>query len=132
MIESAAYPCGREYGDRLRTRYQPRDRVRVGPAFCADGYILDGHEGTYYVVGYEGNSTYALAVAPDQPYCDYITAARLTPTPRGDDMSEVASDIIRIRVKPEVKAGLQRAAALDGMTLSEYMLACAALGLEKS
>ena len=78
MIESAAYPCGRAYGNRLRTRYQPRDRVYVGPAFCAAGYILDGHEGIYYVVRYEGNSTYSLAIAPDQYPCDYVTAARLT------------------------------------------------------
>ena len=43
-----------------------------------------------------------------------------------------ATDIIRIRVQPDIKEGLQRKAALEGMTLSAYMLACAALGLEKS
>ncbi len=43
-----------------------------------------------------------------------------------------ASASIRIRAKEAIKAGIQRDAALAGMTLSAYMLACAALGLERS
>ncbi len=34
-----------------------------------------------------------------------------------------ASALIRIRVMPDTKARIQRAAALKGMTLSAYMLA---------
>ncbi len=47
-------------------------------------------------------------------------------------IAEPASAMIRIRAREAIKAELQRDAALAGMTLSAYMLACAALGLEKS
>ena len=80
MIESEAYPCGRDDLERASATYRHGDRVTVGPAYMGRGqWSPAGEEGAYHVVRALSHGDYYLCrYSPDGQWDTIINAARLT------------------------------------------------------
>lgn len=80
MTEKDAYG-DRDHTTRALTKYEPGDRVTVGPGYRAGGlYAADGCEGNYTVVKAIGRNDYKVSRGDAVGSWDLmVCASRLTP-----------------------------------------------------